>query len=487
MSESPTASPRVAIIGAGMSGICMGVTLLGAGIESFTIYEQAGEVGGTWRDNTYPGLYCDVPSRYYSYSFQPNAEWSRLMPPGPEIQKYFRHVAVERNVLPHIRFHTDVIAARYDDGTWWIATADGEEQFDVLVLATGILRVPRYPDIPGKDTFAGPAFHSSRWDHSVALGDKRIGLIGTGSTGVQIVSALGGNVRQLTVFQRSAQWVLPWVNAHYGPWTKAAIRRWPVLGAAGYRFWGGFVRKVIGPAPVRPGFQRWLFANMARWNLRFAVRDPQLRATLTPTDQPLCRRGILGPRYYRAIQNSGVDVVTDAIDHIEPRGVVTADGMLHELDVLVYATGFDARAYAQPMTVLGESGRSLAGEWATGARAYRSVAVPNFPNMFLMLGPHSPVGNQSLVPIAEDQARYALWWIQQIRDGRIKAVAPTDIATDRYNDEIRAAMPNTTWVAGCNSWYLGTDGIPELFPWVPDRHTELLREPVVSDFDVRTV
>ncbi len=479
------ASPRVAIIGAGMSGICMGITLLDAGIDTFTIYEQAAEVGGTWRDNTYPGLYCDVPSRYYSYSFRPNAEWSRLMPPAAEIQSYFRAVATERGVRAHTRFNTEVSAARYTDGGWCVSADGGEEHYDVLILATGILRVPRYPDIPGREDFAGPAFHSSRWDHSIKLADKSIGLIGTGSTGVQIVSALGGNVRQLTVFQRSAQWVLPWVNAYYGPWTRAAIRRFPALGKAGYWFWGFFVRNMIGPAPVRPGFQRWLFSNLARRNLQLSVRDRQLRAALTPTDQPLCRRGILGPRYYRAIQKPGVEVVTGAVDHIEPRGVVTDDGELHELDVLVYATGFDARAYAAPMTVVGEDGRSLADAWSAGARAYRSVAVPGFPNMFLMLGPHSPVGNQSLVPIAEDQARYALWWISQIRDRRVKAAAPTEAATDLYNDEIRAAMPNTTWVAGCNSWYLGEDGVPELFPWVPDRHTELLREPVTADFDIR--
>jgi cation diffusion facilitator CzcD-associated flavoprotein CzcO len=475
----------VAIIGAGMSGICMAITLQDAGIDSFVIFEQASEIGGTWRDNTYPGLYCDVPSRYYSYSFEPNANWSRVMPPRDEIQNYFLTVTDRHRLRPHIRFSTEVRSARYEGGRWWISTTTGDEPFDVLVLATGVLRVPRYPAIAGLDTFTGPGFHSARWDHSVSLSDKRVGLIGTGSTGVQIVSALGGNVKQLSIFQRSPQWVMPWVNPRYGPWTKAAIRRWPALGRPGHWFWGHFIRWLVGRAPVRPSPQRRLINAACRWNLRLSVRDPILRRKLTPRDQPLCRRIILGPEYFRAICKPGVEVVTDSIDHIEPRGVVTADGELHELDVLVYATGFDAHAYAAPMEIIGENGQTLAHAWADGAHAYRSVAAPGFPNMFLMLGPHSPIANQSLIPIAEDQANYALWWINAIRDERIKAAAPTQKATELYNEEIRAAMPQTTWVSGCNSWYLGKDGLPEAFPWVPERHTELLREPVVSDFEIQ--
>jgi len=477
---------RVAIIGAGMSGICMAIKLQDAGIDSFVIYEQASEIGGTWRDNTYPGLICDVPSRYYSYSFRPNPEWSRLTPPRREIQSYFLDVVEERKLRSHIRFNTPVDSARSRDGQWWIRTASGEELFDVLVTATGILRIPNYPDIPGLDSFAGPMFHSARWDHSVTLPDKRIGLIGTGSTGVQITTALGGKVKGLIVFQRTPQWVMPWLNSFYGPWTKAAIRRWPALGRPGYWFWGLYMRTLIGSAPVKPCPQRSLLAALCRWNLKLSVRNRALRGKLTPTDQPLCRRLILGPGYYAAIQQPGVEVVTAAIDHIEPRGVVTADGVLHELDALVLATGFNARAYTAPMQVYGEDGRSLDEAWVNGPRAYRSVAVPGFPNMFTMMGPHSPVGNQSLIPIAEDQANYAMWWIKWIRDGSITAAAPTEAATKTYNDELKAAMPQTMWVTGCNGWYLGKDGLPELFPWHPDRHTELLRWPVLTDYEVKT-
>jgi cation diffusion facilitator CzcD-associated flavoprotein CzcO len=477
---------NVAIVGAGMSGLCMAAKLQDAGVGTYTIFEQASEVGGTWRDNTYPGLTCDVPSRYYSYSYRPNPEWSHMLPPGPEVQAYFQQVADERNIRPHIRFDTEVSAAQYRDGQWWITTTAGEEPFDVLITATGVLRVPRYPDIAGRDTFAGPSFHSSRWDHSVSLSDKRIGLIGTGSTGVQIVAELGGNVRQLKVFQRTAQWVSPMPNFRYTPVSRAALRRFPKLNDVGYRFWGWYVSRIFGRAPIQPCWQRRFFQAGCRLNLRLSVRDPALRRMLTPKDQAMCKRLIFAGHFYRSVQKPGVEVITNPIDRIEPRGIVTADGILHEVDLVVFATGFDARAYVRPMEIVGEAGTSLNEVWADGPHAYRSVAVPGFPNMFMLMGPHSPIGNQSLIPVAEDQADYAVWWINQIRDGRVVSASPTEVATKGYNDDMKAAMPDTIWVTGCNSWYLGKDGLPELFPWIPERHRELLQDRDIRDFDVRT-
>ncbi|KWX66658.1 NAD(P)/FAD-dependent oxidoreductase [Mycobacterium sp. NAZ190054] len=477
---------RVAIIGAGMSGLCMAAKLQDADVEDFTVFEKADEVGGTWRDNTYPGLACDVPARYYAYSFRPNPEWSHLMPTGPEVFQYFREFATERGIRRHIRFGADVTEARFRDGTWWVTTSAGVEEFDVLVTATGFLRVPRHPDIPGLDTFAGPMFHSSRWDHSVFLSDKRIGLIGTGSTGVQITSELGGVVKHLTVFQRTAQWICPWPNLRVSERTKTALRRWKWLNSLGYWFWGGFVRSIFGVAPVRPGWQRWLYQTQCRWNLRLSVRDKELKKKLTPKDQPMCKRMVFAGHYYRAVQKPDVEIVTDPIVEVEPRGVVTADGTLHEVDLLVLATGFDFHAYVRPLTISGEDGRTLDEVWADGPTAYRAVAVPGFPNMFMLMGPHAPVGNNSLVPVAEEQADYVMWWIDQLRSGRILSAAPTVAATTQYNDAMKAAMPATVWTTGCRSWYLGKDGLPELFPWEASRYTELMRSPRLSDFEVRT-
>ncbi len=478
---------NVAIVGAGMSGICMAAKLQDAGIDTFTIFESADEVGGTWRDNTYPGLSCDVPSRYYSYSFRPNPKWSRFMSPGPEIQCYFRQVADERGIRDHIRFATEVTSARYDEGMWRVGTADGEEVFDVLITATGVLRVPRYPAIPGLDAFAGPSFHSARWDHSISLPDKRIGLIGSGSTGVQITSELGGNVMELKVFQRTPQWVFPAPNPRYSRISKAALTRWPVLNKISYRLWRAVGEHLtLGRAVVEPCWQRRMMSAMCRWHLQLSVRDRGLRRKLTPDYHAMCKRQILAGRYYQALQKPGVHLVTEAIDHVEPAGIVTADGTLHELDLLLMATGFDARAYVRPMEIVGKNGVSLDEAWADGPHAYRSVAVPGFPNMFMLMGPHSPIGNQSLVLIAEDQADYAMWWINQIRAGRVVSAAPTETATKEYNEQMKAAMPQTIWMTGCKSWYLGKDGLPELFPWVPQRHRELLSSPRPDDFDVRT-
>ena len=478
---------KVAIVGAGMSGICMAVKLQDAGIEDYTIFESADDVGGTWRDNTYPGLTCDVPSRFYSYSFRPNPSWSRFMSPGPEIQAYFQQVTDERGIRPHIRFGTEITSARRHNGQWLVATAQGEQAFDVLITATGVLRVPRYPNIEGLDTFAGPSFHSSRWDHSIPLADKRIGLIGTGSTGVQITAELGGNVRELKVFQRTAQWVFPTPNLRYSRLTKAVLQRWPMLNSVGYRFWKAYAQRAsLGRATVEPGWQRQMISALCRWNLRLSVRDAEMRRKLTPDYHAMCKRQIVAGHFYRSIQKPTVRLVTEAIDHVEPRGVVTADGELHELDLLVLATGFDARAYVRPMQIVGEDGVTLDDVWEDGPHAYRSIAVPGFPNLFMLMGPHSPIGHQSLVIIAEDQADYAMWWINEIRDGRIVSAAPTVAATKDYNERMKAAMPQTVWVTGCNSWYIGKDGLPELFPWRPERHRELLAAPQLADFDVRT-
>jgi cation diffusion facilitator CzcD-associated flavoprotein CzcO len=262
------------------------------------------------------------------------------------------------------------------------------------------------------------------------------------------------------------------------------IRRFPASARPGYAFWSWLISSVYGRAPIRPGPVRSYYHLMCWLNLHLSVRDRTLKRTLTPSYQAMCKRLVISGRYYRSIQKPGVDVVTDAIDHIDPRGVVTADGTLHEVDVLVFATGFDARAYVRPMTIVGERGQTLDEVWADGPHAYRSIAVPGFPNLFMLMGPHSPIANQSLVPVAEDQADYAMWWIEQIRAGRVASAAPTEAATKQYNEDIKAALPQTIWASGCNSWYIGKDGLPEVFPWHPGRHRELLRGPVVADFEV---
>lgn len=481
---SATGSPRVAIIGAGMSGICAAIKLDDAGFHDYTIYEKASEVGGTWRENTYPGLSCDVPSRFYSYSFAPNPDWSTNFSPGAEIWDYFRRVADRHGVRRHIRFGDEVVAARWDEGCWQLRTASGHEaQAEVLIAACGVLHHPRMPQIEGLESFGGASFHSARWDHSVPLDGRRVGVIGTGSTGVQITCALAPRVDRFALFQRTPQWILPAPQHAYSAVTRRAFNRWPRLNELSYQAYMRLFEITFGTAVVRSGWQRTAVDRLCRLNLR-TVRDPDLRRRLTPDYDPMCKRLVISGSFYGAVQRPNVDVVTDPIERVTERGVLTRDGRLHDLDVLVLATGFDAHAYLRPMEVLGAEGRTLDEAWAPEPHGYMTIAVPGFPNFFTMLGPHSPFGNQSLVAVAETQMDYVVSWLRVLREGHVTAVAPTARATERFNAQVRDAMRDTVWTTGCASWYLGADGLPMNWPWTPDRYREMLRTPALEDFEL---
>lgn len=466
--------------------MCMAITLRQAGIDDVTVYEKAAEVGGTWRDNTYPGLSCDVPSRFYQYTFATNPGWSHFFSPGAEIQNYFTKIADDYGLRDRIRFDTEIIEATFGDDQWRIRTAAGDEQMvDFLISAAGILREPRYPNIKGISDFGGAVMHSARWDHTVATARKRVAVIGTGSTGVQIVCGLAPEVAQLKLFQRSAQWVAPVPNPPYRAVTDKIRKRLPLLGRLAYEGYRD-VFELLAHALVQPGWQRTLISQICKANLR-TVRDPELRAKLTPDYAPMCRRLVISSGFYRAMQRDNVALVTDGIDHIESRGIVTDDGVLHEVDVIALATGFDAHAFMRPMQLAGRDGVTLEEAWADGPRAHLTVAMPGFPNLFMLMGPHSPVGNYSLTAIAEIQAGHILGWIERWRDGQFDSVAPTPAATDAFNAQMREAMPGTVWTTGCTSWYLGTDGLPELWPWTPAHYRARLGEPPTLDnYDLRS-
>ncbi|WP_317493827.1 NAD(P)/FAD-dependent oxidoreductase [Haloechinothrix sp. LS1_15] len=475
--------PSVIVIGAGMSGIGLAVKLKHAGITDVTVLEKADDIGGTWRDNTYPGLKCDVPSAFYQFWFDRNPDWSHFFSHGAEIHRYFRDVVDRHRLWPHIHLGTEVTSATFSENRWRVTTADGAvREADFLVSATGVLHRPVVPDIPGRDAFTGAAFHSARWDHSIPLAGKRVGVIGTGSTGMQIVTALAGEVGELTLFQRTPQWVLPIPNWRNGRVTRRLRCSVPGATALEYRL----VRAIFGifvAALIRPGWQRRAVSAACRAYLR-TVGDPELRRKLTPDYQPMCKRLVICSGFYRAVQHPDVHLAAEGIERIEPSGVATTDGRHHELDVLVFATGFDSHAYLRPVELTGPDGRTLSQEWAGGARAYRTVALPGFPNFFMLMGPHSPVGNFSLIPVAEVQADYVIAWIQRWRRGEFTAAAPTAEATDTYNAWLRAAMPDTVWTTGCDSWYLGPDGTPEVWPLSPQRHAAMLRQPHTDEFTV---
>ncbi|GAA5154949.1 NAD(P)/FAD-dependent oxidoreductase [Pseudonocardia eucalypti] len=478
--------PSVAIIGAGMSGLCMAIKLREAGITDVTVYEKADEVGGTWRDNTYPGLSCDVASRFYQFTFARNPGWTHRYSPGSEIQAYFRAVTEKYRLREIIRFGTEVTEARLEpDGRWWLRTGDGiERTVDFLIGATGILHHPRYPDIKGLDTFGGPVFHSARWDHGVPLAGKRVAVIGTGSTGLQIVGALAAEVGRLVLFQRTAQWIVRLDNPRYGRLTRALHRRFPALDLLTYHFHRKRLDFLISGALTHPGWRRTLLEWLCRRNLN-TVRDPELRRKLTPDYRAGCKRLVGSSEFYPAIQRPNAELVTERISHVEPGAVVTEDGRRHELDVLALATGFDAHAFVRPIRMTGRDGITLEQAWADGPRAHQTVAMPGFPNFFMLMGPHSPVGNYSLTALAEAQALHILGWIRRWQAGELESVEPLQRATDAFNASMREALPDTVWSTGCNSWYLGRDGVPELWPWSAERYRALLKEaPNPADYQL---
>ncbi|MFZ1176959.1 MAG: NAD(P)/FAD-dependent oxidoreductase [Mycobacterium sp.] len=476
--------PAVAIVGAGMSGLCVAIALLRSGISNVTIYEKAGEVGGTWRDNTYPGLTCDVPSRVYQYTFARNPNWTHIFSPGGEIQAYFHGIADQFALRDRIRFNTEIVSARFEDGRWVLRTEAGaESKVDFLISAAGVLHHPRMPSIPGLDDFGGDVFHSARWDHSAPLRGRRIAVIGNGSTGVQLVCGLAGVAGKLSLFQRTAQWIVRVPNPRYSRLAGITHQRIPWLDRFAYRAYS-LAFDTFAVALTKPGLRRKWMAALCRASLR-KVRDPELRAALTPDYQPMCKRLVISGGFYRAIQRDDVELVTSRIDHVERRGIVTDDGVLHEVDIIVLATGFDTHAFFRPMQLTGRDGITADDVWSDGPRAYQTVAMPDFPNFFMMLGPHSPVGNLALTSVAESQADHILRWIQRWRRGEFDTVEPTSSATESFNAELRAAMPDTVWTTGCDSWYLNKDGVPEVWPFTPAKHRAMLANTDAGQYDLR--
>lgn len=468
-------SPRIVIVGAGMSGICAAIRLKRAGFDDFTILEKAEGPGGTWRDNRYPGLTCDVPSLLYQYSFDRVGTWRKAFADRDQIDEYFRASAERNGLTEHVRYGAEVVSAIHDGERWRVTTGAGEVlEADFVLFATGVLHHPVIPDIAGRDDFAGRLFHSARWDDDLDVTGKRIAVVGSGSTGVQLVSALAGRAAQVSMIARSPQWVLPVPSSPIPAPLRRALERSDVLNRWTYNAMS-LVFAVMSTATERAGFWRSAIALACRLNLR-TVRDRELRSRLTPDWQPLCKRLVMHPNFYQQVQRPGVSVVTDDIDHIEARGIVTSDGRLHDCDVIVMATGFASHNYMRPMRI--EAGlTSLAEVWRDGPQAYRSVSIPGLPNMFMLMGPHSPIGNFSLIAVAEAQTNYILAKIDDWARGRFQTCAPSVAAMDDYNDFLRRAMPGTVWVTGCDSWYLGKNGLPELWPFRPAKFVELMHEP----------
>ena len=478
---------RFAIIGAGMAGLLAGIRLDQKGDADFTIYEKGDTVGGTWRENRYPGLTCDVPAHAYTYSFAPNPEWTQFFSPGPEIQHYFERIADDYRLRDRIRFNSEVTDCRYVDGHWHIETSDGcKDIVDVVIAATGVLHHPNIPAIPGLQNFGGDSFHSARWDDSVALDDRRIGVIGNGSTGVQIVSALSTRASTLVHFQRSPQWIMPVQNFIYSETDRHAFRsdvsRIDAI-RFGDEYWAGIRRFNKAIIEVDSPEMAEIEGIVLR-NLEDNVQDPVLREKLRPDYRAACKRLIYSPDYYEAVQRPGVIVETGAIERVEVTGVRMKDGTLHELDVLVLATGFKTDRFVRPIKVIGRGGSNLDDAWALRPTAYYAITVPDFPNLFLLNGPTAPVGNFSLIDIAERQWDYIDQLLDLLRDGTCSAIAAKPEAMADYEERRIAAAKRTIFGSGCTSWYLDAQGVPQTWPWSYDHFAQSMAAPRMEDFEL---
>ncbi len=484
--KGASSEPRFIIIGAGMSGILSAIKLKEAGLD-YAIYEKADRLGGTWRENEYAGLSCDVPSHLYCYSFAPNPDWSHRFSPGAEIQAYFVDIAERYGIDKEIQYNKKITRCAFEDGRWQIETSDGStDAGDFVIAATGVLHEPAYPDIEGLDSFQGTVFHSARWNHDAELAGKRIGVIGTGSTAIQIVAALIADAKQLSLFQRTAQWVTPQENPAFTEEEKADFRAHPekmqqMREFIAKGFADGFANAVIDANSP----ELRMIHDTCVANLENSVKDSALREKLRPNYRAGCKRLIMSEDFYDAIQKPNANLVTEGIERIEQTGVRTKDGELHELDVLILATGFRVDRFMRPMNVIGRNGTKLDDVWSHGPCAYMAITIPEFPNIFMLNGPNGPVGNFSLIDVAELQFSYIMKLVDQVRSGACKEVSVSQEAMEKFDEERKEAAKSTIWQSGCNSWYLDANGVPAVWPWTFDRFRDEMANPRLDHFDLR--
>ena len=458
---------RVAVVGAGFGGLGAGIKLREAGIRDLAILERAASVGGTWRDNTYPGCACDVPSHLYSFSFAPNPRWSRSFSGQPEIRAYLEEVADRSGMRPHLYFGTAVHEARWqqDAGRWLLETSRGQLTADVLVSAAGPLSEPSYPDVPGLDAFPGPIFHSARWDHTRDLAGLRVAVVGTGASAIQIVPELQPRVAGLVLFQRTPAWVMPrrdrrisetekWLYRHVPPTQKLAR-----LGIYASR------EATVGAFVKRPALLK-AAQRLAVGNLNRSVKDPELRAKLTPGYVMGCKRILLSNGYYPALAAPNADVVASGLAKVDGSTLIAQDGTAHEVDAIVFATGFHTTDMPIAQHVHGLGGRTLAQAWGGDMRALRGTTVSGFPNLCLVIGPNTGLGHNSMVHIIESQVSYIVDYVKALGALGGGALDARPEAQERWCGEVERRMGPSVWnTGGCVSWYLNAAGRnPTLWP-----------------------
>ncbi|KRD18055.1 4-hydroxyacetophenone monooxygenase [Mycobacterium sp. Root265] len=453
---------RALIIGSGFSGLGMGIALKKQGVD-FLILEKADEIGGTWRDNTYPGCACDIPSHMYSFSFEPKADWTHMWSFQPEIFDYLKGVTDKHGLRRSIRFGTHVDSAHWDEdeSRWHVFDTAGQEYIaQFLVSGAGGLHIPLIPDIPGVDEFAGAAFHSAQWDHDVDIRGKRVAVIGTGASAIQIVPAIVEDVAELQLYQRTPAWVMPRPNNAFPQWMRNVFRRVPGVRAllrAGI-YW---THEGVGFAMTKQPRLLKIGELMGRWNIKRSIKDPELQRKLTPDYRAGCKRILNSDTYYRGIANPKTSVITERIERVTPSGVRTVDGVEHPVDVLVWATGFHVTDSYTYVDIKGADGEDLVDRWTSeGMAAHRGITVAGMPNLFFLLGPNTALGHNSVVFMIESQIRYAAQAIAAVDKAGAVALAPSRRAQDEFNAELQRDLAGTVFsTGGCQSWYMDSHGV----------------------------
>ena len=450
---------EVVIVGSGFAGLCMGVRLKQAGIDDFVILEQGREIGGTWRDNRYPGCACDVPSHLYSFSFAQNPAWSRKYPRQGELLAYTREVADRFGLVPHVRLGAGLLAARWDQtaGLWRLQTAAGERTATTLVLGLGALGRPAYPQLRGLADFTGKTFHSARWDHDYDLHGKRVAVIGTGASAIQFVPEIAGQVARLDLYQRTPPWIMPRPDRAISPTEQWLMRHLP-----GYQqLFRGLLyvqheARVLGFV-IDPRIMN-LARIVATRHIHRQIADPVLRRKVTPDYTIGCKRILVMNDYYPALTRPNVDVITDGIREVTPTGIITTTGELREVDAIIFGTGF---AVADPLggvPIAGLGGRDLHAHWqAEGVTAYRGCTIAGFPNLFMIAGPNTGLGHSSMIYMIESAVNYAVDAVKTLRTG-LRAVDVRPEVQRAYNQRLQRRLARAVWASGCKSWYLGPDG-----------------------------
>jgi cation diffusion facilitator CzcD-associated flavoprotein CzcO len=480
---------RVAVLGAGMSGICMGIKLKAAGIQDFVILEKADDVGGTWRENTYPGVACDVPSHVYSFSFELNPDWSHAFSGGGEIADYCRRCVTKYDLGPHLRLQTKVSRLQFDSGRWRIETRDdGRLEADVVVSGLGGLHEPKHSGLAGLDTFAGKVFHTARWDHGHDLTNRRVAIVGTGASAAQVLPSIAARVAHVTVFQRSAAWVFPRMAQAIPEARRSLFRRHPGLMRL-YRAGLWLAMDIGGVLSLRRGSRlNRRIEQVALDYLERAVDDPAARRKLTPHYAAGCKRRVISDDYLQAFNRPNVELVTEPIVAVERDGIRDATGRLHAVDTIVEATGFKPFDIADYVDVRGRGGIGLRDAFAERVASFRTLMVPDFPNFFMLLGPNSATGHTSALIMIESAADYVVECLRLMRRQGIATLAPRRDATERFNRRLQADMQRMVFSGGCAAWYTDRNDVNyTLWPYSAVRYLAEMRHPLRDEFEATPV